>query len=85
MGLAFKKTVCAAIIENSFYFPPYLNRNMDAVWDCIKWEIDTEKPIEIIGINKPTGYNQIIGKQFLSFMNVFMREYPQCQVTIIPA
>lgn len=58
---------------------------MDAILDCIRWEIDTEKPIEIIGINKLTGYNQILGERFLSLMNDFMREYPECQVTIIPA
>ncbi len=72
------------VIESGFYFPPYFGRNMDAVWDCIRWEIDSEKPIEIIGINRLTDYNQILGERFLSLINDFMREYPECKITIIP-
>lgn len=71
------------IIKNGFYFPEYFGRNMDAVWDCITWEIDTAKPIEIIGINKLTGYTKKLGELFLVLINDFMREYPDSNVNII--
>ena len=72
------------IIENGFYFPGYFGRNMDAVWDCITREIDVEKPIEIISINKLTGNTKYLGERFLELMNDFIREYPESNVNIIP-
>ena len=71
------------IIENSFYFPEYFGRNMDAVWDCIAWEIDKSKPIEIIGINKLTGYTKILSESFLLLINNFIRKYPNSDVKIV--
>ena len=57
---------------------------MEAVWDCITWEIDIEKPIEIIGINKLKGDTKYLGERFLELMNDFIREYPESNVNIIP-
>lgn len=71
------------IIGKGLYFPEYYGGNIDAVWDCITWEIDKSKPIEIVGLNTLKGNLKEDRDDFLILINDFMREFPECSVKIM--